>query len=416
MPHKVLFFHHGGSVGGAPVSMLQLAASLDRRRYEPLVVFSEPGPILDFARELGVPTRVVSLPGAFSYGSHVPIRARMLASFLLNFRSTARAAESLVRREQPDIVHLNSIVLTPVATGVKRLGVPLVWHVREVPGRTPWLRRFQTGTITRLADIIVANSETVRRAFPSNANITVAHNAVDLERFRIDEPEARARIRNELGLSDAAAVVGMIGGVQTVKGHGLLVRAASQVARRVPAARFLIVAGGVGPDYRGSWKGYVKRAIGRPLDNLDRMKRQVQAAGLEEHFAFTDYRSDIPEVLAAVDVLAFLPQAPEGFGRPLIEAMAMGRPVVASDIGPTREILGDGTATLVPTGDARSLSEALIDLLTDSGAQAVMGRNGRLRVEDMFALERSSEHIQRIYLDVIQRHSAAEAGAVKAIN
>ena len=416
LARKILFLHHGGGIGGAPVSMLQLAASLDRSQYEPLVVFSESGPILDFARDLGVPARVVSLPSAFFYGAQVPIRVRMLASFSLNFWSTARAAEALMRREQPDLVHLNTSVLMPVAIGVKRLGIPLVWHVREVPGRAAWLRRMQTGTIIRLADTIVANSEVVRQAFPSNANIAVVHNAVDLKRFCIDVPKARARIRTELGLSDTAAVVGMIGSVQTVKGHDLLVRAASRVVKRVPDARFVVVAGGVGPDYRSSWKGYLKRAMGRPLDNLERMKRQVQAAGLDEHFAFTGYRGDIPEILAAVDVLAFLSQAPEGFGRPLIEAMAMGRPVVASDIGPAREVLGDGTAILVSPGDASGLSEALVALLTDSDTQALMGRAGRRRVEDMFTLDRSVEHIQRLYYEMLQRCRTAGAGAVKAIN
>ena len=416
MPHKVLFVHYGGAVGGAPVSMLQLAASLDRNQYEPLVVFSEAGPILDFARDLGVPARVVSMPSAFSYGAQVPIRVRMLTSFLINFWSTARAAEALVRREQPDVVHLNSIVLIPVAVGVRRLVVPIVWHVREVPGRVPWLRRVQTGMITRLADTVVANSEVVRQAFSSSAKITVMHNAVDLKRYSIDEARARARIRSELRLSETAPVVGMIGGVQTVKGHDLLVRSASQIVNQVPDTRFVIVAGGVGPDYRNSWKGHLKRAIGRPLDNLERMKRQVQAAGLGKHFTFTGYRTDIPEVLAAVDVLAFLPQAPEGFGRPMIEAMAMGRPVVASDIGPTREILGDGTARLVRPGDGSGLSEALIGLLADSQSATLMGQVGRRRVERKFTLDRSVQSIQRLYSEVIQRRGTAGAEAVKAVN
>ncbi len=72
----------------------------------------------------------------------------------------------------------------------------------------------------------------------------------------------------------------------------------------------------------------MKQLLGLPLDNLEWLRRQVERRGLARHFVFAGYRTDIPRVMAAIDVLAFLPQAPEGFGRPLIEAMAMGRPVV----------------------------------------------------------------------------------------
>ena len=409
---QVLFIHHGGGIGGAPVSMLQLAQRLNREGYEPLVVFTDPGPILDFAQEMGVPARVVPLCSAFFYSAHVPIRLRMLVPFVLHFWPTVQRTRQLVQREQPALVHLNTSVLIPAAVGVKREGVPLVWHVREVPGPHPWLRRWQTGIIARLADRIVVNSEFVRQAFPLDANVTVIHNALDLERFCVGESKGRTRIRGEFGLSPETPVVGMIGSVQAVKGHYLLVEAAKRVVQEVPDVRFLIVAGGVGPEYARSWKGRLKRMLGRPLDNLERMQWQVAAAGLQEHFVVTGYRSDVPEIMAAIDALAFLPQAAEGFGRPLIEAMALGQPVVATDIGPTKEILGDDTGILVAPGDAHQVASALTILLRDAKLRQRLGKAGRQRVAARFTLDKAVEAIHNVYSDLLS--GALSQGGLKS--
>lgn len=406
MSSKVLFIHHGGNIGGAPISMLQLAAALDRQHFTPQVIFTQSGPILESARDLGMPVQVVNLRSAFFYGAHVPIRLRMLVPFLTYFWPTVRNTERIIRHEQPDLVHLNTIVLIPVAIGVKRAGVPLVWHVREVPGPNPWLRRWQIGSISRLADCVVANSAYVQQAFPSSTHVRVIHNALDLSRFRIDEGNARSHVRTELGLPATAPVVLMIGSVQAVKGHYLLVEAARRIVLDHPDIRFIIVAGGVGSSYVRSWRGQAKSLLGLPLDNVARMQRQIQKAGLSEHFVFTGYRNDIPELLAASEVVIFLPQAAEGFGRPLIEAMAAGRPVIATDIGPSREILGEGTGLLVPAGETDALAQALTVLLSDPVLRQRMGVEGKERVVRHFRMEQHIAKITEIYTDLLSRRQA----------
>ena len=380
--------------------MLQLAAALDRDRYAPVAVFAEDGPIFEFARELGVPARGVPMGGTFSYGAHVPIRGRMLVSFLAGYRSTANAAEALVREERPDLVHLNTSVLVAAAAGVARTGVPLVWHVREVPGPSRWIWRRQMGVICGRAAHIVANSEFVRRAYPPDAPVSVVHNALELERFRVDD-SARQEVRADYGVSSETVLVGMLGSVQEVKGQGLLVLAMKEVVKRAPNIRALIVAGGVDEGYAQTWKGRVKQALRRPMDNLEAMKRQVAAQGLDHLFIFSGYTSDIPKILSGLDVLAVLPQAAEGFGRPLIEGMAMGLPIVATDIGPTREIVGEGSALLVPPGNASAVADALVRLAGDERERAALGRVGRQRAEAKFDMREHVARIEKIYESVL---------------
>ena len=131
------------------------------------------------------------------------------------------------------------------------------------------------------------------------------------------------------------------------------------------------------------------------------MRRLIAAQGLEKHFVFTGFCSDIPELLSSMDVLAFLPQAAEGFGRPLIEAMAMCRPIVATDIGPSREILGDRAGLLIPPGNAATLANALIKLLNDENTRNIMGQAGRNRVESLFTMEKHTRAIEAIYQQVL---------------
>ena len=400
---KIMFIHHGGGIGGAPVSMLQLAAALNHSRYSVSAVFTETGPILDIARHLEIPAKVVTLLSAFCYGAHVPIRLRMLLPFLYHFRSTIMNAEEFIRNQQPDIVHLNTIALIPAAIGVKRTGVPLVWHVREIPGTNPIIRKWQTRIISRLADIIIVNSNYVKRFIPDSGHIHVIHNAVDFERFDINETTARLKIRDEFNIPDDSTVVSMIGTVQEVKGHFLLAESAKEVVKKNPAVRFMIIAGGVKPDYKYTWKGRVKRILGKPMDNLDRMRRLISRAGLEQNFIFTGYRQDIPELLAASDIVAFLSQKAEGFGRPLIEAMAAGLPVVATDVGPTKEILGTGTSILVPTRNSVAIAKAIIELLGDKDRQKQLGLKGRKRANQYFGMDQHVSKIGNIYDSILAK-------------
>src|SRR3990167_1841424 len=101
-PKRVLFFHFGGGIGGAPVSMLQTAARLDRARFNPVAVFSEDGPVLDFARALGVATRIEPMRGAFFYSTLAPFRASMALRYLRHYRSSVAASRRVIRDESPD--------------------------------------------------------------------------------------------------------------------------------------------------------------------------------------------------------------------------------------------------------------------------------------------------------------------------
>lgn len=461
----LLAVHQGGGVGGAPVSLLKLLAALDPALLRACAVFTEAGPILDYARELEVPAAVVPTGGAFFYSAHARLGARMLARFLRTYPASVQRARRSLRERRPGVLHLNTSVLLAWAAAARRERVPVVWVVREVLGPNPHLRRWHAGYILRHAARVVAVSGAVRACFPPDRRLSVVHNAVDAREFNRLPPgsDGWLAVRRELGLEADDAVIMAIGSVQRAKGHWLLLDALERLvsptmvergpegdatgaprpgdaaqqwspdlrptgagitmerplfraagARRegrdvtaegrpIPGsarARLVFVAGGVDSRYDRSVRGRLKRALGRPLDSLEALLRDAARRGLRERVGATGFRRDIARVVAAADVVAFPSLAPEGFGRPIIEAMAAGRPVVATDVGPSAELLGPDAGLLVPP-DARALAEALARILGSAELRQRTGAAGRARVERHFTLDRQVGAMETLYREAM---------------
>ena len=398
MSISLLAVHQGGGVGGAPVSLLKLLAALDPTEFDTQAIFTEPGDILGYARDLGVPARVVPTGGAFFYSAHARLGPRSVARFVRTFPAAVQTARAKPSGTRPDVLHLNTSVLLAWAAAARRERVPVVWMVREVLGPNPWLRRWHANFILRHARRVVAISDAVRDCFPNpdDPRLRRVYNTVDLAEFSLDLLDSAPAVRAELGINPDRQIVMALGSVQRVKGHWLLLDAFMRL--NTPNADLVLVTGGVGPAYAKSVRGRVKHSLGLPMDNLDALLRDARQLGLTERLHVTGFRRDVARVLSAADVLVFPSLRPEGFGRPIIEAMALARPVVATDVGPSGELLGhDGDAGRLVPPDPASLAHALDDLLRSPDERARMGAAGRRRVEACFTLDRQVAAMTAIY-------------------
>jgi glycosyltransferase involved in cell wall biosynthesis len=389
---RLLAVHQGGGIGGAPISLLKLLAALDPTRFEPHAIFTEPGDVLDLARALGISAEVVPTGGAFFYSAHAHLGTRSLARFMRSFPSAVQSARDALHSRRPDLVHLNTSVLLAWGAAARRERLPVVWVVREVLGPNPWLRRWHARFITRHARRVVAISDAVAACLPGG--LDRVDNAVDLADFRLDLLDQRAAIRSQLGITPETQVVMVVGSVQRPKGHWLILDALPFFP---PRAELVLVTGGVDADsYAHQPRGRVKRALGLPLDNLDAFMREARRRGLADRILVTGFQRDVARAIAAADVLVFPSLEPEGFGRPIIEAMALARPVVATDVGPSRDLLGIGPGRLVPP-EPTALASAIGDLLIAPDMRQNMGRAGRARVEAYFGLDRQVAEMSAVY-------------------
>jgi len=203
-------------------------------------------------------------------------------------------------------------------------------------------------------------------------------NGVDIYKFNSKNyVNKRSEIRNQLGIDEDSKVIGFIGRIVREKGIIELINAFQNVLKEVKKTHLIIIGDSLESDRDLNAKGEVQDLI----DNFN----------LRENIRFTGYRNNINELLEAVDVFA-LPSYREGMPRSIIEAMAMGKPVVATNIRGCREEVVDGkTGYLVPVKNVEKLALAILNILQDEQVAHKMGREGRIRVEKLFDEEKVLE-------------------------
>jgi glycosyltransferase involved in cell wall biosynthesis len=187
----------------------------------------------------------------------------------------------------------------------------------------------------------------------------------------------------------------MIGHLTPWKGHEVFLEIARAVADRIPRSRFVVVGGSIYETHGHS--GYPEA-----------LRQKTAALGLSDRVTFLGARDDVPDLLAALDVLVHPPTAPEPFGRVLAEAMAVGRPVVAARCGGIPEVVEDGvTGFLVPSADVGAFAAAVVRLLEDPALCRRLGHVGRRRAEARFGIEAHAAGVLEVYRAVLEGRRAA---------
>ena len=206
------------------------------------------------------------------------------------------------------------------------------------------------------------------------AERVLIYNGVDLERY--DHQEPCCTLREEYAMEPGSAIVGVVGRLELEKGLPTLLEAWPRVRREVPGAYLLIVGEG---------------------SRQEALRQIARDQGIEQHVIFTGRRDDIPAVTAAFDV-AVLPSYREAQGLTILEAMALSRPVVASNVGGIPEMIEDGvTGLLVAPHDPDALAAAIVRLLTDHPLADMLGRAGHDLVHDRFCVQLMVNAVQELY-------------------
>ncbi len=371
---KVLHLVKTLLVGGAEVHLLHLCRALRRLGVEIVVAHLEETAgwgtrslVPDFERA-GVRVVDLRMRGLFDPVAMLRLR-RLLAS------------------ERPTVLHTH-LLRTDLVGAVGRTlhpSTPLVASIHDVYDihwTTSWHARVFRA-VWRRADALIAISHRVSDWLVTTvgidpSRIRVVHYGIEVDPFEGTRISAGGDGRG------ADPVIGSIGRLEPRKGHDVLIRAMPAVVQAVPAASLLIA----GNDPLG---------YGRELEEM------VRAAGVEEHVKLVGYRDDVPGFLQELVVFAFASRA-EGFGQVVVEAMAAGRPVVASAIAPISEIVADGeTGMLVRSDCPEEFARAIVSLLRDPALARRMGERGLERVRTMFTVDRMAQETLAVYESVARR-------------
>jgi glycosyltransferase involved in cell wall biosynthesis len=266
------------------------------------------------------------------------------------------ALRAVIRAHRISLVHTHSSVDAWVGgLAARSLGVAVV-RSRHVTIPVPRRRAL----VYRLADRIITSGEAVAELLaaagvPRERTVAIGP-GIDAGRFH--PGVSGAAVRAELGL--AGPVVGLVANIRGSKGHRFFLEAAREVLHARPETRFLIVGDGIG---------------------FDDVRRRVKELGLEDRVIMTGFRRDVPEVMAALDVLALPSIKSEAMSQVVPQALAVGTAVVGTTVGGTPELVRDGeTGRLVPPADAPALARAILALLADPAAARALARRGQAEV------------------------------------
>ena len=282
----------------------------------------------------------------------------------------------LIGRTGAKLLHANgsrAMFYAGVAGAIMRCSV--IWHVRVSDSDRWWDR-----VLSKMAHKIIVNSKAVEQRVKSLGpdKVLCVYNGVDLARFH--SGKGSHRLRSSLGLSGDGPVVLSIGRFVPFKGYRYLLEAAEILHRERQDIRWLLVGDG---------------------ELKEDLIQQAKAMDVNGQVHFVGWRENVPEFLELCDVFV-LPSLHEHFGRVLIEAMAMNKPVVATSAGGVPEIVkANDTGLLVPPANAPALAQAIGEVLGNPALAEKFGRAGRLRVEQHFSLRSHVSSIESIYQHVL---------------
>jgi glycosyltransferase involved in cell wall biosynthesis len=396
-PGKILFLNHTAKVSGAERVLLVILRNLDRTHFLPCVGCPA-GPLADACAEIDVP--VVPLP---------EIHARFTSNPLQLLRSIGSALGSVsafrrsLRDVRPDIVHANTVRAGLIAALASLgLGIPVVWHLHDMLPRSRFgnLIRLFAYRLRAVSAIAVSRASEASFRIPSaerrirNFPITVIHNSVDTVRYHPDS-RARTRIREELALTPDDVAVGIVAQLTRRKKQLELIRAFADHAAAMPRVHLILVGS---PLFTAD-----DRAFAAEIHAL------VAAAGtLGRQVHLLGERRDIPELLAAMDIVA-LNSAAEPFGLALAEGLATEVPAAAPARDGFLEVVDHNvTGLLSPPDDVGALIANIGRLAADPAMRARMGLAGRAQMVERFSEARQVAAMHSFYLRLAGRRIAEQ--------
>lgn len=289
-----------------------------------------------------------------------------------------------------DVVHAHRFrALRFVHTATAGMEIPALLGDRKnsFPIPPSWARIYRS----RRVDCLVVNALVIKDLLVQTGGVVpekveIIYNGVDLDQFHpgVDGGAVRA----QLGIGSDVPLFGMIANFAGKKSHGIFIRAAEEVLREFPDAKFMLVGGG---DYTAYQQDLAHRGLGAS-------------------FIFTGFRKDIPQIIAALDVSVISSAQGEGLTGSIVESMAMAKPVISTAVAGNAEFVKDReTGKLVPPGNAEAMAHAMVYLLRDRKHAEELGRNAYAFVKEKVDNRKRSQRFEMLYRQLLLRKGVCQA-------
>ena len=373
---KILFLDQSGKPGGAELCLIDIAKPYRDRC---LVGLFADGSFRNLLEQNHIPVEVLATQS---------IQVRKESNLVQGLSSLGQLLPLITKVVQEarkyDLIYANTqkaLIVGAIASFFSRR--LLVYHLHDILSAEHFSktnRRIAVTSANRFASLVIANSQASLTAFVAaggRPEITeVVYNGFDPKIYQSRESDV-TQIRQQLGL-DGQFVVGHFSRLSPWKGQHILIEALTQCPQQVTAI-------------------LVGDALFGEQDYAQRLHEQVTALGLAKRVKFLGFRSDIPSLMAACDLVAHTSTSPEPFGRVIVEAMLCGRPVVAAASGGAIELVEQGiNGFLVTPGKPEELAQVITNCLNEAEKTAAMANNARITASERFDVTTINQHIDQL--------------------
>ena len=379
---NILYLDSGSGIGGGQRSLLLLLNLLDKDRFTPFVGCLGDSPFAAEVEKTHANVVPLSLPAAHNKTDKV--RRFTLRDLFEDFRqlSVILQLHQMVKRHAIDLIHANSLSVALLGGIVARINrIPILMHKRYATSYGVLDRICE-----RLLHRVILVSEATRWNFAPIAKQTLIYNGVDLDAFQASSEEVET-LRAELlpDVSGSPILTGVVTRITPEKGIHFLVRAIAELKGKIDT-KLLIVGG---PYFQ------------KDVDYMNELKQEVADLDVEDAVIFTGFLSDTRVVTSLLDIMLVPSIIPEACPRTIIEAMAVGKPVISTPLGGSKELVTSETGILVPPEDASAIADAIATLASDREQLRAMGTASRNRAEQLFSSKKNTALTEAVYTELL---------------
>ncbi len=369
MSKRILYVHGIEAIGGAERDLLALVKNLDRASWQPAVACPSSGSLREEIEKLRLPILPIDLPPW-----------RKASSFLSRYKAV-RDLRSLIQAFRPSLIHVNDLWWAPHTVRAVRnaVRVPVIAHVRQeiLPVKA---RQYSLNHVAMVLAVSRQVQDALEAGGISPTSVRTIYSGVNVP--PVEQPLDREALRARFGIPYNALLVGTVANLLPIKGYEVMLHALPAILAAVPVAHYLLIGKG-----------------DRSCEN--HLRELAEQLGIGGHVHFVGFQDPVYPYMAALD-LYVQPSLREAFGLAVVEAMAMGKAVVATAAGGIPESVVDGsTGILVQPGNSKALSEAVGSLLQNPSQREQMGMRGRFRAQECFSLDTSVRQIEQVYRSVV---------------
>ena len=353
---------------GGQKSLYYLVTNLDKRFFRPCVMLPTEEDFAHKLREQNIDVVIGKLPKITSF------------SFLSGFNALISLLR-LIKKHRIDLIHTDGPRNTFYAGLAARLKhIPLIWHVR-----VSYRDRFDR-LLTFFPAKIILVADSLRERFsdiPCDDKFITIYNGVDPAEFVKGDPSNQ--VKNSLGIEESTLLITVFARVEPLKGQKYLIEACGKTLSILP--KFHILFAGEITD-----REYQRECL-----------QMAQIYNIQGQITFAGYRTEVSDILNATDIVV-LPSLSEAFSRAVIEGMASGKAVIATDVGGSSEAVEDGvTGFLIAPGDSAALAEKILLLARNRELRVKLGEAARVRVETVFSIEENVRKTEQVYRELLKR-------------